>query len=145
MPELSGALEHVPPDHLAPLAFTLDAIGRTGARSSTFGYLEDDPPSRWWASATFEGTKVQVDRQPTALSAVMALYGILASGAECPFCNRQVALLYGSGPSAELTVAARMRDGQFETVRVPVSEKRRWCVRRCEPTGWSTCRRVRHT
>ena len=116
---------------------TVDAIGRTGASSFEFGFLDDDPPHRWWASARYEGAKVTCDNQDSPVGAVLGLYAMLAAGGGCTTCRRTVALDEGG----RIVVGARMRRGRFET-RAVRGNPDTYCVRRLELDGWTACTRA---
>ena len=114
---------------------TTVAIGRTGASSLEVGYLDDDPPHRWYATAQYDGAKMSCDGQHDPLAAVLGLYAMLAAGGQCTTCGRTVALDHARG----LIDGARMRAGVFES-HLAGHARRNYCVRRLKVTGWSACR-----
>jgi len=63
---------------------------RSGAKEFELGYTDDTPP-RWWASITFQGTKVHTDGHPTPSGAALALSERILTGAVCR-CGQPVAL-----------------------------------------------------
>lgn len=123
---------------LAALTHTVHAIGRTGARSFEVGFLDDDPPHRWWAAATFRDTRVTCDNQDEPLQAVLGLYAIIAAGGTCTTCGRTVALDHAD---VGLVDGARMHDEVFQA-RVTDVPCERLCVRRLHPDGWTGCERT---
>lgn len=122
-------------DELDALAFTVEAIGRTGAKNFEVGYLDETPPYGWYATAHYEGAKVFCDEQPDPIAATMGLYAILAAGATCVKCERTVALNHKVG----LIDSARMHNSQF--MARPADPNGDYCVRGLDDKGWSGCGR----
>ncbi len=117
------------------IAHTVEAIGRTGARSLELGFLDDDPPHRWYATAQYQGAKVSCDGQEDPVGAVLGLYAVLAAGGECTTCRRTIAVDHAdTGP----VDGARMNAGVYETHRA-TGPSDSYCVRRHEHDGWSGC------
>ena len=123
---------------LDALQHTVSAVGRTGAAGLEIGYLDDDPPHRWYATAQYEGAKVSCDNQHDPLAAVLGLYAMLAAGGQCTTCHRTVVLEHGHG----LVAGARMEQGVFET-RMATRARRNYCVRRLRRDGWPPCRQAK--
>lgn len=120
----------------AAVQHTAMAIGRTGATTLEIGFLDDEPPHRWYATAQYQGAKVSCDNQPDPLAALIGLYAMLAAGGQCTTCERPVALEHRD---RGLIDGARMRSGAFET-RGAAHARRSYCVRRLKADGWSPCR-----
>lgn len=116
------------------IAHTADAIGRTGAKALEIGFLDDEPPHRWYATAMFRGVKVSCDNQPDPAGAVLGVYAMLAAGGTCAACGRMVAVEHGA---AGLTDGARMVGGVFQTRRA-MRARHRYCIRRYDG-GWPAC------
>lgn len=77
---------------------SLDLIRRMGAKTTEFGYLDDDVPveeARWWAYAQFRGARVQVDDEKGPVEALEALARRLLKGARCRRCGEPVTLVDG--------------------------------------------------
>lgn len=125
------------------LGYTSVAIGKTGAKSLEIGYLDDDPPSRWYATALYQGTKVTCDEQPDPVAAILGLYAMLAAGGQCTACGRTIALTYSEQPCPDeepvtlYVKRARMHGGVYQTLRTNNPDG--YCVRTLEPDGWVGC------
>lgn len=77
------------------LIAAVDAVGRAGAREFEVGYLDDDVPmhlARWWASATWNGTKVHVENHKGPDAAGDALARKLLNGGRCTHCDGTIRL-----------------------------------------------------
>lgn len=86
--------DDVDPQSLNIVAACADLVGRSGARGFEIGYLHDDmPPEQagWYASASYRGTRLQVEDQPGPEQAAMALAVRILTGARCR-CGRLVTL-----------------------------------------------------
>ena len=117
------------------ITHTVHAILRTGAGQFELGYLDEEPPHRWWATATYAGAKITCHRQDDPVKAVLGLYAMLAAGGDCAICDRTVVLHHSE---RGLVDGARMHHGVFQT-RVAKGEPERYCIRRLELDGWTTC------
>lgn len=72
------------------LIAAVDLVGRSGARQFEAGYLDDDVPSaeaRWWASARYKGTRIQVDEHAGPVEAAEALARRILHGGTCQHCG----------------------------------------------------------
>jgi hypothetical protein len=91
------------------LVAVADAIARSGAREFEVGHLEDDstPLARWYATATYRGTKVFADEHADPVAAAEELLAKLLVGGQCVSCERLVTLPDESsaGSSARCTWA----------------------------------------
>ncbi len=79
-------------DEVFPAA---DLIGRAGARTFELGWLIDDVPielADWWASANFQGVKIQVEHHRGPVEAASALALRILIGAKYSHCQKLVAL-----------------------------------------------------
>lgn len=83
----------------APAAFDEDAlmaaadlVARTGAKHFAVGYLNDEPPHRWYAHAQYRGTRIICEDQPDPVAAADGLARQLLTGAQCQHCGRLVTL-----------------------------------------------------
>lgn len=75
-------------------------IGRMGALDVEVGYLDDTERSqdaRWWASARWNGTKVQVAKHQRPDQALEALARQLMEGGTCTHCGQRIHL--GGAPA----------------------------------------------
>jgi hypothetical protein len=70
----------------------VDLAGRTGARNMEFGFLNDDPPHKWYANARYRGARISVEDLAGPVEAADALARRLLSGAKCMHCRRRVVL-----------------------------------------------------
>jgi hypothetical protein len=68
-----------------------DLVGRAGARQFEIGFLDDEPPHRWYAHAMYRGTRIQVENYDEPAAAARALAEKLLTGAKCR-CGSLVAL-----------------------------------------------------
>lgn len=68
-----------------------DLVGRAGARSFEIGFLNDEPPHRWYAHAMYRGARIQVENHDDPAGAALELAEKLLTGAQCR-CGRLVAL-----------------------------------------------------
>lgn len=72
------------------LAAAVLLIGHTGATTFEAGYLHDDVPTAeasWWATATYRGAKISVEKQAGPIEAAEALALRLLTGARCRWCG----------------------------------------------------------
>lgn len=88
-----------------------DLVGRAGARSFEIGFLDDEPPHRWYAHAMYRGARIQVENHNDPAGAAMALAEKLLTGAQCR-CGRLVALKDGGAVAFQKT---RLADGTHWT------------------------------
>lgn len=121
------------------LGYTSTAIGRTGATSLEIGYLDDDPPSRWYATAQYQGAKVSCENQDDPVGAMVGLYVMLAAGGTCTKCQRTIAL---DGGDQGLVDGGRMRQGVFQS-RAADGPRSEYCVRWLDLDGWTGCGETR--
>jgi len=73
----------------------LDVIGRTGARRTEIGYLDDDVPvgePNWYAYAQFHGTRIAAEHHVGPVEAVEALARKLIAGGRCTHCGKTITL-----------------------------------------------------
>jgi hypothetical protein len=73
----------------------LDLVGRAGARELNFGYLHEDVPideAGWWATASYQGTKITVENHAGPVEALEGLARRLLTGAKCVTCGGLIAL-----------------------------------------------------
>lgn len=72
-----------------------DLVGRAGAKSFDFGYMNEDAKTvedaQWYASAQYRGTRLFVDNHASPTGAAMALAEKIMRGAMCK-CGEPVAL-----------------------------------------------------
>lgn len=90
------------------LTAAADLVGRTGAQELQIGYLNDEPPHRWYAHAQYRGTRITVEDQPGPVEAAEALARRLLTGAKCAHCGGLIAL---SDRGATAYRSAVMADG----------------------------------
>lgn len=69
----------------------VDLIGRAGASSLDFGYLDDQPPHRWYAHAQYRGTRITVEGHDSPEEAALALAQRILRNGTCR-CGQTVAL-----------------------------------------------------
>jgi hypothetical protein len=87
-----------------------DLAGRTGARQLELGYLHDEAPHSWYASASYKGARITVENQAGPVEAADAMARRLLDGARCTHCRRKVALS-GGGAAAWVGGAAEHMTG----------------------------------
>lgn len=71
-----------------------DLVGRAGAREFEIGYLHDDVPveeAGWYAHATYQGARIQVQDHRSPTAAALALAERLLHNARCR-CGNTVTL-----------------------------------------------------
>ena len=85
-----------------------DLVGRTGARSFEIGYLNDEPPHRWYAHAQYKGARITAEDHPGPVEAAEGLARRLLTGAKCTGCGGLVAL---SDDGAFIYASAALTDG----------------------------------
>jgi hypothetical protein len=71
-----------------------DLVGRSGGRSFEVGYLNDDPPHEWYATATYRGARVIAQGHDDPGSACDALAAKILTGGQCTHCGRTVAITH---------------------------------------------------
>lgn len=69
-----------------------DLCARAGAKSFEIGYLDDEPPHRWYAQCFLRGARVIADEKEGPDEAADALARKLIGGGKCTACGRKVAL-----------------------------------------------------
>jgi hypothetical protein len=112
----------------------VDLIGRTGAKEFTFGYLHDDVPAEqadWWAAASYQGARIQVEHHKSPDAATQALAQRLLTGAKCTHCHGLIAL---SDEGAMFYEGAALVDGSKFTREE--AETRRQCRYRLVRNRW---------
>lgn len=74
----------------------LDLIGRTGAKQVELGFANEDAPTpeeaEWWASVTYKGAKISVDKRAGPVEAAEDLARKLMHGGMCTHCKRRITL-----------------------------------------------------
>lgn len=96
---LTGGLADEQRDQVTACA---NLVGRAGARAFEIGFLDDEPPHRWYAHAMYRGARLQVENHDGPAAAAMALAEKLLTGAQCR-CGRLVALTAGGAVAFEKT------------------------------------------
>lgn len=89
-----------------------DLVGRTGAKQLQVGYLSDEPPHQWYATAKYKGARIGVEDQPGPVEAADALSRRLLTGARCARCGGLVAL----SDDGAVAYGGQMADGTVWTV-----------------------------
>ena len=105
------------------LLAAIEVIGRSGATQFEVGYLDHTAQSadaRWWASAHWNGTRVQVEDHTSPYAAADALARQLLNGGGCTHCGGTITL----GPTSR----KKRRAGKLCAW---TRQGRRW-VRGCE-------------
>lgn len=88
-------------------------VGRAGARQFEIGFLDQEPPHRWYAHAMYRGARIGVEDHDNPAGAAMALAEKLLTGARCR-CGALVALRDGG---AVAFTKAHMADGTAWTAK----------------------------
>lgn len=94
-----------------------ELIGRTGAKALEVGYLDDDPPHRWYAHAEYRGTRITVENCAGPAEAVEALAVRLVHGGRCQGCRRLVGAVDGPVPVGTIIGEATPADADVEKTR----------------------------
>lgn len=109
-----------------------DIVERAMGQQFEIGYLDDEPPGRWWASARLtNGDRVIVGQDYEGQNlypweAADALVGKLMHGAKCVGCDERV------WPVTEFNTRHVEVDGEL----VPQKPPRRWCKWRRHGDHW---------
>jgi len=90
------------------LIAAVELVGRTGAKGFQIGYLNDEPPQRWYAYAQYQGTRITADEHRGPVEAAEALARRLLEGGKCTRCGGVIAL---SGTGAMVYPEATLTDG----------------------------------
>jgi hypothetical protein len=73
----------------------LDLIGRTGAKGTEIGYLNEDVPHEkadWYANAQYQGARITAEHHPGPVEALEALARRLLNGGLCTRCRNKITL-----------------------------------------------------
>jgi hypothetical protein len=92
MAALTGQSPGPPADAEDAVKACADLVGRTGARQFECGYISDDPPHRWYATAVFKGAKITAEDRGSPAEACDKLAARLLTGAQCQHCKKLVTL-----------------------------------------------------
>lgn len=77
-------------EKLPALVAAVDVIGRSGATGFEIGYLDDQPPHRWYATAIYKGAKVHGEHPSNPEVAADRLARKLLHGGQCTHCGGKV-------------------------------------------------------
>jgi len=106
------------------LVAAADLIGRSGATSFQIGYLDDEPPHRWYAYAQYQGARISAEEHRGPVEAAEALARRLLEGGKCTNCGGLIAL---SSKGAVFYPNAVMADGsRFTLKQAQASPQCRW-------------------
>ncbi len=75
---------------LDPIVAVADLCGRSGATNFETGYLDDDPPHRWYASAQYKGARVFAEDPDDPTIAADGLAIQILDGGMCTHCGKTV-------------------------------------------------------
>lgn len=87
-----------------------DLIDRAGAASFDIGYLDDQPPHRWYAHTQYRGARITVENHKSPTGAALALARRVLDGATCR-CGQTVTLSDGEPGCMWRLVGARWEPG----------------------------------
>lgn len=115
-----------------------DLVGRTGAKEFQIGYLNDEPPHKWYAHAQWKGARIGVEDHAGPVEAADALCRRLLTGAKCTGCGGLVALSDAGATAFRNPV---MADGStWSAEEAAAATQCRW--RRMGPKWVMGCRQV---
>jgi hypothetical protein len=108
MAALTGQSPGPPTDAADAVKACADLVGRTGARQFECGYISDNPPHRWYATAVFKGAKITAEDKESPAEACDKLAARLLTGAQCQHCKKLVTL----SPLGAMARDATLIDGR---------------------------------
>lgn len=79
-----------PATALDPVLAVADLCGRSGATNFETGYLDDQPPHRWYASAQYKGARLFAEDPDDPTSAADGLAIQILDGGTCTHCHKVI-------------------------------------------------------
>jgi hypothetical protein len=80
----------VSPNDLDAVIAAVDVVGRSGGKHFEIGYLDDEEPHRWYATATYQGAKA-IGEHPTSPDKAADLFAYkVLHGGQCTHCRRTI-------------------------------------------------------
>lgn len=95
-------------------------VDRSGGADFEIGYLDDDPPHRWYARARFKGTAIIADEHKTPTAAALELAEKLLQGANCR-CGQTVTL--ADDPGCRWTLQGARWTPGCDTDPIPAGDR----------------------